>query len=250
MRLRRWNELFALFFDPRVPLTFVLGSLALAIASSSLYSLLSTWIGAEPLGQLWLLLGSMAVVMLTVIILRQSVHFWVRRQSSSRLIIPENEQVQPQKSLILPVGLNPKGAEQAIIAYHSRNSVLRHCWLLVTEQVVEQSKFGDLRQLLFESNVEVHVINIENVRDASASYKATQDAIRAARAIRDALPLVVDITSGTTVMSVGMTLAAREQHMPVQYYAATYRADTGAVNPESATAPALVAFVQEQEAST
>ena len=247
MRLRRWNELFALFFDPSVPLAFVVGSLALAIAGSALYSLLSAWLGSEPPGQAALLLSSLVVVLFAVVLLRQSVHFWIRRQKSGLLIIPDGEQVAPHKSLILPVGLSQKGAEQAIIAYHARNGILRYCWLLVSEQVEQSPKFGDLRQFLFESNVEMHVIRVDDIRNAAASYKATQDAIRAARAVRNAEPIIADITSGTAVMSVGIALAAREHHIPVQYYPATYQPGTGQVNPNSASAPALVAFVSEAE---
>lgn len=241
--MRRWNELFALFFDPSVPLAFVVGSLALAIAGSALYSLLSTWFGSDPPGQAMLLLSSLVIVLLAVVLLRQSVHFWMRRQKSGQLVIPEGEQVEPHKSLILPIGLSNKGAEQTIIAYHAEHSTLNYCWMLVSAEVEKSSKFGDLRQFLLDSNVEVHSIRVDDIRDAAASYRATLDAIRAARAMRNAEPIIADITSGTSVMSVGIALAAREQHIPVQYYPATYQPDTGEVNPNSATAPALVAFV-------
>jgi hypothetical protein len=148
MRPRRWNELFALFFDPTVPATFVIGSLALAVAGSALYTLLSMLVGTDFSSQGQLFLGSLAIVIISVLVLRQAVRLWIRRQRQGVLIVPENEQAQAHPSLLLPVGVNPRGAERTIIRHHARQGVLRHCWLLITPQVEASAKFGDLRQEL------------------------------------------------------------------------------------------------------
>jgi len=249
MRPRRWNEFFALFFDPTVPVTFIVGSLAIAVAGSALYTLLSEIIGTDTPSQIQLFLGSLAIVIISVFVLRQAVRFWIRHQSKGILIVPENEQAQAHKSLILPIGVNPIGAERGIIHHHARHGVLRHCWLLVTPQVETSAKLGELRQYLLESNVEPHILRLKNAHQVGESYAATLDAVRVARATRDAWPLIADITAGTAVMSVGIALAAREQGVSIQYYPAIYQADTGSLNPDSASAPLLVAFVTGQDAS-
>ncbi len=247
MRHRRWTEFFALFFDPTVPLAFVIGSLAIAVAGSALYTLLSVLVGTDVPSQLQLLIGSLAIVIVSVLLLRQAVGLWMRRQRKGVLIVPENEQAQAHTSLMLPVGLNPSGAERAVISHHAHSGTLRHCWLLITPQVEASTKFGDLRQYLLDSNVEAHVLKVANANQVYESYAGALDAIRAAQATRGAWPLIADITGGTAVMSVGIALAAREQGVPIQYYPASYQAGTGGVNPDSASAPLLVAFVTGQE---
>ena len=124
MRPRRWNEQFALFFDPTVPIAFIVGSLALAVAGSALYSVLSAWIGVDAPSQLWLLAGSLLAVIAAVLALRQAVRLWVQRQGRGQLVVPPEQRAEAHASLILPVGLSPTGAEPAIIGYHARNGVL------------------------------------------------------------------------------------------------------------------------------
>lgn len=243
MRPRRWNEQFALFFDPTVPIAFIVGSLALAVAGSALYSVLSAWIGVDAPSQLWLLAGSLLAVIAAVLALRQAVRLWVQRQGRGQLVVPPEQRAEAHASLILPVGLSPTGAEPAIIGYHARNGVLKHCWLLVSREVEASKKLGDLRQLLLDSGAEPHIVRVASIYELAESYTAALDAIRAARATRGALPLIADMTGGTAVMSVGLALAAREQGVPLEYYGANYRVETGSVDTTSGTAPQLVAFV-------
>ena len=58
---------------------------------------------------------------------------------------------------------------------------------------------------------------------------------------RQALPVAVDITGGTAVMSVGMALAARNWDTSAQYYPAVYNKE-GNVIINSATAPKQIRF--------
>lgn len=243
MRQRRINELFALFFDPKIPWAFVIGSLAIAVAGSALYGLLTLWLGTNIFVQMALLLGSLLVVVAAVFVLRQTVRFWARRTDRGQLIVPEHDRAPTYGGLILPVGLNPHGAEQAILDWHIRHRTLRHCWLLASAQVKTHGKLSDLRQFLFEQNVDVHVVDIADATRPVESYRATVTALREAQALQGAWPASVDITGGTAAMSVGIALAAREHEVPIQYYPSQFES-TGALRPNSAEAPLLVALVE------
>lgn len=245
MKIRSTNELFALFFDPKVPAAFTIGTLAVAVAGSALSELLKMWLGTSPLAQGILFIGSLLVVALSVLILRQAVHFWLRHQERSKLVVPEHQQVPGLGGLILPLGVNPGGAEQAIIVWHVRRGTLRHCWLLVSPEARDTTKFGNIKQWLQEQNVEVHTIDVEDVYQAAASYRATLQALDEAQGLerRGAWPALVDVTSGTAVMSVGIALAARERGAAIQYYPTRYAKQTGSVVPDAATAPLLVAEI-------
>lgn len=247
MRQRRWNELFALFFDPTVPIAFFFGSLAVAVASSALFGVFTNLFGTATPALLWMVLASVAVVMLAVLALRQTAAVWARRQQQRQLIIPEHQQAPRLGSLVLPVGLSQPGAERAIIEWHVDGGKLRHCWLLVSEQVKQSSKFGDLRQNLLESNVECHTVEIADAKEFASAYYATLTALAESQSLaaRGAWPALVDITGGTAVMSAGIALAAREVGASLQYYPARY--EQGRLIIDSASAPQLVALVSTKE---
>lgn len=245
MRPTRWTDLFALFFDPRVPIAFVIGSLALAVAGSAVYALLIDMFGSTRWVQFGLLIGTLLIVLFAVLTLQQAIRFWSRRPIE-QLQVPADQQVAAHGGLVLPVGLRGDGPERPILLWHLRDQRLRHCWLLVSKQVQASAKFGDLRQWLLEQNVDVHPVQVADPHAVASAYEATVEALEAARIVRGAWPPVVDITGGTAMMSVGIALAAREQGVAIQYYPSHYDAQ-GRVMVGSATAPLLAAFVMPQE---
>jgi hypothetical protein len=242
MRPARWSDLFALFFDPRVPIAFVIGSIALAVAGSAAYAILVDLFGVTRWVQVALLIGSLLIVLFATLTLRQALRFWANRRPPDLLVIPPEQQVDAHGGLIVPVGLRDEGPERPIAEWHLRGSRLRHCWLLVSKEVQGSGKFSDLRQWLQEQNVEVHTVLIADPYSVAVSYAATIEALAAAQVLRGAWPAVVDITGGTAMMSVGIALAAREQGVTIQYYPSRYTAD-GRVVGRSASAPVLAAFV-------
>lgn len=248
MRPTRWTDLFALFFDPRVPIAFVIGSLALAVAGSAVYALLIDVLGTTRQVQVGLLVGTLLIVLFAVLTLQQAIRFWSRRPVE-QLQVPLDQQVAAHGGLILPVGLRADGPERPILLWHLRDQRLRHCWLLVSEQVRASAKFSDLRQWLLEQNVDVHPVQIADPHSVASAYGATSEALEAARILRGAWPPIVDITGGTAMMSVGSALAAREQGVAMQYYPSHYDTE-GRVMVGSATAPLLAAFVLSQEESS
>lgn len=246
---RTTNELFALFFDPKAPWAFVIGSLAIAVAGSALYSLLTTWLGGDVQTQLLLLASSLLVVLCAVFVLRQAVRLWAQHSSRGLLMVPEQERAPTYGGLVLPVGLNQHGPERAILEWHVRQGQLRYCWLLASAEASRSGKVSDLRQYLHEQNVVVHVIEIANAMRPFESYTAAMVALREARVLRGAWPVSMDITGGTATMSVGLALAAREQEVAIQYYPARFDR-TGNIRPNSAEAPLLVALVAHPQEPT
>ncbi|HWQ13965.1 MAG TPA: hypothetical protein VNL77_14290 [Roseiflexaceae bacterium] len=242
MRPLRWSDLFALFFDPRVPLAFLVGSLALGVAGSAAYALLTDLLGVSRQAQGGIVLGAVLVLLFATGLLRQAVLLWVARRTPGQLRVPPAEQVVPQRALVLPVGLNDPGPERRILEHHVRNATLRHCWLVVSAEVQGSAKLSNLRQWLAEQNVDAHTLKISDPFSLAESYDAASEAIRAAGVLRDALPVAVDITGGTAVMSVGLALAAREHGVEIHYYPAIY-SRSGALKPGSADAPMVAAYV-------
>jgi len=85
------------------------------------------------------------------------------------------------------------------------------------------------------------MIDIADATSLDETFRATMQASRGAHGLVQALPVAVDITGGTAVMSVGMALAARNWDTPVQYYPAVYNRE-GNVIINSATAPKQIRF--------
>lgn len=246
MRRQQFRDVFSIFFEPRVPVAFLAGSLALGIAGSAAYALLSALLGASLWAQGGLLLSAVLVLLFAAGVIQRALDIRARRRLRGRLTIPERQRMPPRAGLVLPVGLGRNGPELPILEWHLQDATLRHCWLVVSGAVQGSAKLGDLRQWLLERNVEVHTLAIRDPYSLAESYAAAADALRAAPVLRGALPLAVDLTSGTAMMSVGLALAAREHGAAMQYYPARYDL-AGKVVPGSAEAPLLVALVETEE---
>lgn len=219
--MRALRDLFPQFFDPRAPLLFLVGSLALAVLSNAVYELLRAAVGDSP-GALAAITTLAALVFVGVVYAFQRIGEAVARHrlAGQSLVAPE-QRAEAHAGLVLPVGLNPDGPEAAILAYHARGERLRHCWLIVSPEVERSSKLGDLRQWLNEHNVEDHLLRVRDANQADESYAAVRAGIAAARATGGAAPLIVDITSGVKAMTAGMVLACRDEAVPIQYLPAT-----------------------------
>jgi hypothetical protein len=247
MQLRRWNEIFALFFDPRVPYAFTVGLLASAVAGSSLHAILTAIVGTSLLGQFGLFLAALVMLLISVFTIRRAVLFWAQRAARGKLVVPKNKQAVLRGGLILLVGLSKQGAERSIVDWHIRHGQLRHCWLLISPDVGKAPKLGDLRQYLLDNNVECHLIDIVDAFDPEQVRLATRAALIEAQSLhaRGSWPATVDITAGTAAMSVGAAIAALQVGVELAYYPAKYV--DGKLVTDSATAPMLIAVVNDEE---
>lgn len=214
------NDLFRQFLETRAPLLFLIGSLALAIFGNAVYELLTRTFGATPEFLIALVIGAVLIFAFVAVGFRRIATALDRRRVIVQNRVGADQQAEPHAGLILPVGLNPRGAEAAIIAWHRRGATLRHCWLLVSPEVERNAKFGDLRQGLLEGGVTPHVIGIDDAIEAGDVYRRVQAAIAEARRFADAAPLIADITGGTKAMTAGTLLACLEAGVPTQYWSA------------------------------
>ena len=216
------NNLFARFFDTNLPHFYVVGSAFLAIVGNGIYDLLLDWLGSSP----WARLGIVAVALSIVLGIAWGFRgwlLWVRARSKPiRSSIPKEKEADPHAGLILALGLNPTGAEAAILDWHLREATLKHCWLIVSPEVKASDKYRQVASSLFVRGVRVHPLDIPDATRADCSYEAVKKGIVEARQYEDSSPLIVDITGGLRPMTAGAVLACRDEGVPMQYWTSKY----------------------------
>lgn len=212
------GDLFRPFLETRAPLLFLVGSIALAILGNAVYELLTSTFGATPEFLIALVVAAVLIFAFVALSFRRLVRALDRRRVVAQNRVEPDQQADPHAGLILPVGLNPRGAEAAIIGWHRRGAALRHCWLLVSPEVARNPKFGDLKQGLLDGGVTPHVVTIDDAIQAGEVYARVRAAIEEARRFADAAPLIADITGGTKAMTAGTLLACLEAGVPAQYW--------------------------------
>ncbi len=226
----RLTDLFALFFDPKVPVLFLVGSIMLAVIGNGVYDLLLQSFGTT------LPTVATIVVTATLILIGVTLGFWVlvhRYRVQDEILVPPEQEAQPHTGLILTVGPDPQSAARSIMEWHLKDATLRHCWLMVTPSVEQSQHYKDLRYWLIEQNVVPHVLLITDPEQVDASYTAVKQAIMQARQIVGDKSIIVDITGGLKPMTAGMVLACRELSTAMQYLKAR-RDDTGRIIPHTA----------------
>jgi len=211
------NDLLRLFLETRVPALFLIGSLALAILGNAVYELLTGVFGATPQFLIALIAGATLIFAFVVVGFQRALRA-LRRQSATK--VDPDRQAPPHAGLILPISANPQAADAEILAWHQQGATLRHCWLLASPSVASSERFRDLKQALLERNVNPHVVLLDDVLRADQVYLKVREAINEAAPVRDAWPLIADITGGTKVMTAGMLLACLDAGVPVQYWVA------------------------------
>ena len=218
MRSPSLNDLFRQFLETRAPLLFLIGSIALAILGNAIYELLTSSFGATPVFLIALVVGAALIFAFVTVALRRLLRALEQRRVVVRNQVRPDQQAERHAGLILPVGLNPRGAEAAIVAWHQRGATLRHCWLLVSPQVMNNPKFGDLKQGLLDQGTLPHLIELDDAIQVDEVYLKVRAAIAEARRFPDATPLIADITGGTKAMTAGMLLACLETGVATQYW--------------------------------
>lgn len=245
MKSRRLSHFLEQFLDSRTPLLFIVASLVLASLGNALYELILMIFGQQPVTLVGIIIGTTLVFPFLFWSLRRAIER-IAGQQQSVINIEQAEQIKPHNGLILPVGLRKDGPERTILEWHMQDATLRACWLVVSPRVKKEDKLGDLKQWLMERNVDVNTIDITDATSLEEAFRAGVQALREAHASSRALPVAVDITGGTAVMSVGLALAALNWNVQVQYYPAIYDKD-GALLINSATAPKQILFTNTNE---
>lgn len=229
MRRQPLSALFALFFNPAVPVAFVIGSIALSLLSSALYQLLVESLGGVAYGLWYILLGAAAIFAVAVL----GLWLWLRSQPLRRVtVVPREREAVPHAGLILCVspGEIRQGNERHAVERHGRDRTLRHCWLIVSPAA--QGKAQELDRLIRSSGATPYLLPVDNEREAALSYSAVERALEAALALPDCPSVVVDITGGTRPMAAGAVIACRDYGVPMEYVLGQY--DQGKLDPNVA----------------
>jgi hypothetical protein len=219
MSFRRPSDLFALFFDPRVPVLFLIGSVVLAILGNGVYDLLTALVGSTPQALVGIVISAL------LIFVAVTSGFWTllrRWRMKVTTTVPPEQRAEPHRGLILFVskGDVAKTSEWPAIENHLVNGTLRHCWLIASPEA--EPKARDLEFRLQERNVRPHIIPVANAYQARLAYGAVGEALLQAYRETDATPMIVDITAGTRPLAAGAVLACRDNGVPMEYMLAQY----------------------------
>lgn len=219
MTPHRLNDLFALFFDPRVPVLFVLGSIVLAIVGNGVYDLLLGWFGTTPQTIGAVTVGAVLVMIFIIVGFQALLR---ARQMRVETLVPEEQEAIPHPNLVLFVSAAnlEQGNEQHALACHMQDHTLRHCWLIASPEATRNAR--ELKYRLEDQNVEAHIILIKNGYQARQAYDAVHEAVQQAWGLRTPGALMVDITAGARPMVVGAVLACREYRLPMEYVLGKY----------------------------
>lgn len=219
MRPQSLNDLFALFFDPRVPVLFVVGSIVLAIVGNGTYDLLLRWLGDTPQTIVAVIVG--AILILVFVLLGFQALLRARHRALGTQL-SQDEIANPHAGLVLFVsaGELEQGSEKHAIDHHLQENQLRHCWLIETPESAQKSLL--LKGYLEDRNVRTHPIPIQHGYQARLAYDAIRQALQEAQQIAEALPVIVDITAGARPVAAGAVLACRDQQVPMEYVLGTY----------------------------
>lgn len=214
MERQRVSELFAIFFDPRVPVTFIIGSIVLAILGNAAYALLVLITGEQPQALVAIVIASLLIFVFIIF----GSWAWLRRQPQRTVTMSEKQRAQPCAGLVLCVS-DPQHA-RAAITFHYSSGILRACWLITSPE--SQTRANELAEWARGLGLRVTVLPVDDAFASHQSYLAVKDALHQAQRANDSLPVIVDITGGPKPMTAGAVLACFEYNTPMQYMRTLY----------------------------
>lgn len=118
--------------------------------------------------------------------------------------------------------LGPGSLETLIwtLTHHQKQGGAKHLWLLMHPSDAVQRAYNDFMQLHSERSLQVrpHIIELQGL-SAAASYEAVQKVLKEVepKAETGQKSVIIDITSGTKPLSVGLFLAALAADCQVEY---------------------------------
>jgi hypothetical protein len=211
-------------FEPENILLFVIGTTILSILGDGVYDLLNDAFQMFT-GDTWLtrlLITSGAVVALAVIAGIIAVR--VRRAEQAARMLAAPTRAEPHAGLVLLVGPNPTGPEDAALAHHSRNQMLRHCWLITPKKrdddppsLQAYERATRLAARLEGQGIDARVIPFDDPYDITSAYLAVSLALDLAQRELADDRVIVDITGSTKVVTAGAALACRDRGQRIEY---------------------------------
>jgi hypothetical protein len=230
---RRVIDLMRKLFEPENLLLFVIGTTILSILGDGVYDLLND-VFQVFIGDTWvvrLIITSGAVVALAVIAGVIAVR--VRRAEQATRMLAAPTRAEPHAGLVLLVGPNPTGPEDAALEHHSQNQMLRHCWLITptkrdndppSSQAYERATRLAVR--LEGQGIDARVVTFADPYDITSAYLAVCQALDLAQHELTDDRVIVDITGSTKVVTAGAALACRDRGQRIEYMVAP-RSPTG-----------------------
>ena len=241
MRSVRLNDLFALFFDPRVPALFLIGSLVLAVFGNAVYDLLVGAFGTTPQVLVVISLSAILIFVFVVIVLQKLL---ARRRREAG--VPEQARAPERRALVLLVSPHSGGGDVTIIEWHARSQRLRHCWLITTSEASARAQ--SLEYELRQRNVRPYVVDIADANDVMSTYVAVLESIEHALRLAPQEEIVVDISGGTKLMTAGAALACLDSGVQMEYLVPGRQAD-GSVDRSIEPVPMVIRFQAASQGS-
>lgn len=234
MNRRRMTDVFEGLTNPSVPLTFLFGTLVLAVFGNAVYDLLLEAINPQRNPDLLLRLAYLSggsLLALGVVVVGLWVWYNAYRRKQPPPLTEATRLTQSFPALVIFVSANPTAAEKTAIQHHLQDRTLSRIWLIVSREAREkaQTLTSWLRQQPNGEAVQLTQLPLSDAFDIASAYSAVLDTLEAADDMID--QLIVDITAGTKQMSAGAVLACREYGVPMQYVRGTY--DAGRVQPDT-----------------
>lgn len=211
------SEIFALIFDPKIPILFILGAIALAVIGNGAYDLLLAFLGSSPTKIMYIIVGTLAILIGTTAILWSLVRSRLdSKEPISGLIVL----VSPQTSFDISEN---NSIEKIIIEHHIRNGCLTWCGLVSSSGAEDKTKM--LSTWLINQNIESNRYTVYDEFDEDLSYEAVNSLFSIAHQILKHRSILVDVTRGTKLMTVGAIKACIENDLPLQVMKVPHRSN-------------------------
>ena len=204
------------------PSKLLLGAFAIGVVLLSLWSdLLYDWLTASELVESDLL----AVLAASIVLLVIASGLYLKDRRNRRRRVRVNDRKRPSRKPGLVAVAGPSrhalGAIECAVEHHGQNGKgVKHLWLLNDESdnVAENIKILKTRLASKELETEIHPVPLSD-RTTKVAYEATIRVLHDAEAINglQLSQLTVDCTGGTKPITIGMTLAALQHDVSLQY---------------------------------
>ncbi|VTS01028.1 hypothetical protein [Tuwongella immobilis] len=210
-------------FEPKQILPFVVGAVALSWIGSSLYDLLKLQLGEGTWTFGGILIGSVAILLFAAWILQ-------RRLSRQETVFSSLDRKTPNSRRGLVVLVSREPVVRKAIEAHTET--LQRVWLICTKESkdVGLSLMGD-EALTRNHQIPFNIETLDDPYDPVACYQLVKRILADLPTGFTPEDLIADFTGMTALASIGMTLAATQVGVGLQYTPATLDANIQARKP-------------------
>ncbi len=133
----------------------------------------------------------------------------------------EDDNFAPYPALVMLISEGANTLADRTLERHLEAQVLRTCWLVCTPQSEQQGE-RLIKEFGATNDVQFHISKVQNRVSFRPTYDAVRAAIDAARKEGCALSeILVDVTGGSKIMSIGAAFASAERQLVIEYVDAT-----------------------------